>query len=292
MKKGRASRTAEAAAAMRARHYMYESPVIFQDPFALDLTSPAWRRIVRSRPLHWLVFERLLSALRRVGAQIVVRSRYAEDVLEQSIAARIRQYVIVGAGFDSFALRRRDLESKIRIFELDHPDTQRTKLERLGRVGAPSNLEFVSIDFERETVADALARSTFERERPAFFSWLGTTMYLSNSATRQTLAAIARFAAPGSELVFDYLIPDALLSEADKVKVEKLRRLMQRQGEPLIGSLDPNDLSVMFASVGLELVENFTAAQQEQRYFANRYDGLLPPPASCFAHVRVSRSAV
>lgn len=277
---------------MRARHCMYESPVIFKDPFALDLTSHAWRRIVVTRPLRWLVFDRLLRALRHVGAQVVVRSRYAEDILEQSIAAGICQYVIVGAGFDSFALRRRDLESKIRVFELDHQDTQQIKRERLGRVGLPSNLEFVSVDFERETVADALARSTFERERPAFFSWLGTTMYLSNSATRQTLEAIARFAAPGSGLVFDYLIPDALLSEPEKVSVKKLRRLTQLQGEPLIGALDPKDIGAMFASVGLEFVENFTAAEQEQRYFKNRHDGLLPPPASCFAHVRVSKSAV
>jgi methyltransferase (TIGR00027 family) len=198
----------------------------------------------------------------------------------------------VGAGFDSFALRRRDLESKLRIFELDHPDTQQAKRERLGRGGLPGNLEFVAVDFERENVADALARSTFEREQPAFFSWLGTTPYLSNSATRQTLAAIARFAATGSGLVFDYLIPDTLLLEPDRLTVEKLKRLTQRQGEPLVGAFDPQELRGMLASVGFEFVENLTAAQQEQRYFANRRDGLRPGAASCFAHVRVSKSAV
>ncbi len=292
MKKGRPSRTAEVAAAMRARHCLYESPVIFQDSFALDFTSPTWRTILLTRPLRWLVFERLLRALRPVGAQVVARSRYAEDVLEHSIAAGVRQYVVVGAGFDSFALRRRDLESKLRIFELDHPDTQQAKRERLGRGGLPGNLEFVAVDFERENVADALARSTFEREQPAFFSWLGTTPYLSNSATRQTLAAIARFAATGSGLVFDYLIPDTLLLEPDRLTVEKLKRLTQRQGEPLVGAFDPQELRGMLASVGFEFVENLTAAQQEQRYFANRRDGLRPGAASCFAHVRVSKSAV
>jgi methyltransferase (TIGR00027 family) len=126
MRKGKASRTAEVAAAARARHCLYESPVIFHDPFALEFTSP-WRRIVVTRPLRWLVFEQLLRALRPVGAQIVARSRYAEDVLEQAIAAGVRQYVIVGAGFDSFAVRRRDAESKLRVFELDHPNTQQAK---------------------------------------------------------------------------------------------------------------------------------------------------------------------
>lgn len=288
MRKGKASRTAEVAAAARARHCLYESPVIFQDPFALELTSPTWRRIVVTRPLRWLVFEQLLRALRPVGAQIVARSRYAEDVLEQAIAAGVRQYVIVGAGFDSFALRRRDAESKLRVFELDHPDTQQAKRERLLRIGLPGNLEFVAADFERETVADVLVRSGFERERPAFFSWLGTTPYLSNSATRQTLASIAHFAATGSGVVFDYLVPDELLLAPDKLTVEKLRRFTARHGEPLVGAFHPEELAPMLASVGLELVENLTAAQQEQRYFANRRDGLRPMPASCFAHARVS----
>jgi methyltransferase (TIGR00027 family) len=289
MNKGSASRTAAVAAAARARHCLYESPVIFQDPFALEFTSPTWRRIVVTKPLRWLVFERLLRALRPVGAQIVARSRYAEDVLQQAIAAEVRQYVIVGAGFDSFVLRRRDLESTLRVFELDHPDTQQAKRERLSRVGLPGNLEFVAADFERETVADALSRSSFERERPAFFSWLGTTPYLSNSATRKTLDSIGRFAATGSEVVFDYLVPDDLLLEPDKLTVEKLKRFTARQGEPLVGAFHPEELEAMLASAGFDLVENLTAAQQEQRYFANRRDGLRPMPASFFAHARVSR---
>jgi methyltransferase (TIGR00027 family) len=289
MNKGKVSRTAEAAAAVRARHCLYESPVIFQDPFALEFTSPAWRTIVVTKPLRWLVFERLLRALRPVGAQVVARSRYAEDVLEQAIAAGVRQYVIVGAGFDSFALRRRDLESSVRVFELDHPDTQQSKRERL-RVGLPDNLEFVAADLERETVADALVRSNFQRERRAFFSWLGTTPYLSNSATRQTLDSIGRFAATGSGVVFDYLVPDELLLEPDKLTVERLKRFTARRGEPLVGEFHPEELEAMLASGGLELVETLTPAQQEQRYFANRRDGLRPMPASFFVHARVSRA--
>lgn len=287
MNKGKASRTAEAAAAVRARHCLYESPVIFQDPFALEFTSPGWRKIIVTKPLRWLVFERLLRALRPVEAQVVARSRYAEDVLEQAIAAGVRQYVIVGAGFDSFAVRRRDLESSVRVFELDHPDTQQAKRERL-RVDLPDNLEFVAADLERETVADALVRSHFQRERPAFFSWLGTTPYLSNSATRQTLDSIGRFAATGSGVVFDYLVPAKLLLEPDKLTVEKLKRFTARLGEPLVGEFDPEELEAMLAAGGLELVETLTPAQQEQRYFANRRDGLRPMPASFFAHARVS----
>jgi methyltransferase (TIGR00027 family) len=293
VKNDRVSRTAEVAAAVRARHHLYESPVIFADPFALELTSPVWRRIVVTKPLCWLVFDNLLSALRPVAGEVVARSRYAEDVLEQAIATGVHQYVIVGAGFDSFVLRRRDLGSRLRVFELDHPDTQQAKRERLGRLGrAPDNLEFVAIDFERDSVADALTRSSFERERPAFFSWLGTTPYLSNSATRQTLASIGRFAAAGSGVVFDYLVPDELLLEPDKLTVKKLKRFTARRGEPIVGAFRPEELESMLASIGLELVENLAAAEQEQRYFASRRDGLRPMPASFFAHARVSKSRV
>ena len=197
MKEGRASRTAESAAAARAVHYLYHSPTIFEDPFALEFTSPVWRRIIVTRPLRWFVFNVLLRSLLPVAAQVVARSRYAEDLLEQAIAAGVRQYVIVGAGFDSFALRRRDLEPTVRVFELDHPDTQRAKRRRLLTLGVdqPNNVEFVGIDFEHESVADGLTRSNYQPARPAFFSWLGSTPYLSNAATLGTLGSIARLAA-------------------------------------------------------------------------------------------------
>jgi methyltransferase (TIGR00027 family) len=292
MKKGTASRTAETAAAARALHYLYASPTIFADPFALEFTSQAWRRVVVARPLRWLVIDVLLRSLRPVGAQVIARSRYAEDLLDQAIAAGICQYVIVGAGFDSFVLRRRDLESRIRVFELDHPDTQQAKRSRLLTlsVDLPRNVELVGVDFERDTLADALARSSYESERPAFFSWLGTVPYLSNSATCDTLASIARLAATGSEVVFDYMVPEELLSGPDKQVVNTLKRFTARRGEPLLGVFDPDQLELVLRSVGLRLVENLSATQQEKRYFANRQDGLRPMQASYFAHARVSKS--
>jgi len=293
MKEGRTSRTAEIAAATRALHHRYVSPTIFEDPFALEFTNPTWRRIVVTRPLRWLIFDVLLGSMRPVGAQVVSRSRYAEDLLEKAIAAGIRQYVIVGAGFDSFALRRRDLEPTVRVFELDHPDTQRAKRERLQSIGVdlPSNLEFVGIDFEHETVADGLARSSYQPDSRAFFSWLGTTPYLSNSATLGTLASIAQLAAERTEIVFDYLVCDEAMSGEERRIVEKLKRFTARRGEPVVGEFDPAELETVLRSVGLELIENFSGADQEKRYFADRQDGLRPMAASYFAHARVPQDA-
>lgn len=293
MKEGRASRTAEIAAATRALHHLYDEPSIFDDPFALDFTSQVWRRLILTKPLRWFMFDVVLRSMRPIAAQVVCRSRYAEDLLEDAIAAGISQYVIVGAGFDSFALRRRDLETTIRVFEVDHPDTQRAKRQRLQALGVdlPNNLEFVAVDFESEVLTDGLRRSEFHAGRRAFFSWLGTTPYLSTSATLDTLASIARSSAPESEVIFDYLVPEEILSDAEKRTVRKLKRFTARRGEPLIGEFHPAHLGKQLESIGLELIENVSGAEQEKRYFAHRRDGLRPMGASYFAHARVSQAS-
>lgn len=293
MRKGQASRTADAAAAARAIHRLHHKPLVFDDAFALELTSPRWRRVATSKGLFWLVTNVLFRSQRVVAAQVIARSRLAEDLLAEAIANGVRQYVIVGAGFDSFALRHRDTQSGLRVFELDHPDTQRVKLARIRALGIelPDIAEFIGVDFEERSVADALARSSYEVTLPAFYSWLGTTAYLSNAATTATLRSIAEYAAPGSTIVFDYLVPDEFLSSSDRQVIEKLRRFTARRGEPLIGEFHPDALMAMLGSIGLELVESFSGADVEERYFSRRSDGLRPTPASWFAHARVPNGA-
>jgi len=293
MRKGQASQTAEVAAAVRAMHRLHDAPVVFDDSFALDLTSPLWRRIATSRILRWLLTQVVLRSQSPVAAQVVARSRFAEDLLKAAVADGVRQYVLVGAGFDSFALRHRDPHSALRVFELDHPDTQRVKCERILALGAelPDIVEFVKINFEQETVAEALAGSSYQPALPAFFAWLGTTPYLSNEATIATLRSIAAYAAPGSEIVFDYLVPGEILPDPERQVVENLRRFTARRGEPLIGEFHPAEIESTLGSIGIELIENLSGADQEERYFGNRNDGLRPMQASYFAHARVQESA-
>ena len=293
MKEGRTSRTAEIAAAARARHFLYGSPTVFKDPYALRFTSPLWRTILLTRPLRWLIYEVVLRSLKPISAQIIGRSRFAEDLLQRAITGGVGQYVIIGSGFDSFALRHPDLQSTLQVFELDHPDTQQAKRARLLAldIELPKNLEFVGIDFERETVADGLRQSSYQPDHPAFFSWLGTTGYLTIAATLSTLASIAEFAATGSEVVFDYLIPEAALSSKEAQVIGRLKRFTARRGEPLIGEFDPNELKEVLRTIGLELIENLSGAEQEKRYFANRTDGMRPTAASYFAHTRIANRA-
>ncbi|MDZ7735859.1 MAG: class I SAM-dependent methyltransferase [Gammaproteobacteria bacterium] len=229
MKATRHSSTAEATAAVRAWHRLNHTPLIFDDPYALAFTSKPWRVICHNKLLTWLIFERVLKKLQPVAAEIICRSRYTEDKLESAIQNGIDQYVLLGAGFDSFVLRRPDLLEKIRIYEVDHPLSQRVKKERiqLQSDSIPSNLEFVPIDFEKETLPDALRESGYDSERPAFFSWLGVVQYLPRAAVFVTLESLASTVAAGSELVFDYLVPEEELQGPDRRVLEGLKRFSE-----------------------------------------------------------------
>jgi len=285
------SRTAEAAAAVRAAHLLYDRPVIFADPFALRLTSRTWRVICRSAFLHWLVVTRVLKPLRPVHGQILGRARYAEDKLDDAIRRGMSQYVILGAGLDSFALRRLDLAGALRIYEVDHAATQRSKRERLADVGVrvPENLEFVSVDLENGSLQEALATSTYSPSSDAFFSWLGTVPYLTRLAFFRTLELIRSVARPGSEIVFDYGISKRLLALGDVATFERLEQFTQRRGEPLIDKhLDPETLGSEVGALGFELLENLAPEEQKARYFTNRCDDLRPLAWSYFAHFRVT----
>lgn len=219
----------------------------------------------------------------------MARSRYAEDQLEKAIRAGVDQYVLVGAGLDSFAWRRQDLATRLKVYELDHPASQDSKRNRLAQlnISLPRNLEFISVDFENESISDALEKCSYSRERRTFFSWLGTTVYLSRVAVVRTLESILSFAAPGSEIVFDYGISKEFVDSADLLMIEKLERFAARRGEPLISRFDPKTFPQEVCNLGFELVENLSPKKQEERYFYGREDNLRPMPSSYFAHFRM-----
>lgn len=289
MRSHRRSRTADAAAATRAAHRLYDRPIVFDDPLARDLTSPGWRRICENRFLYWLVVRKILGSLQPVGGQVLSRARYAEDCLEEAVAEGIEQYVIIGAGHDSFALRRPDLVSRLAVFELDHPDTQRAKRNRLAGLGRelPKQLEFVPVDFEAEAFDEALARSSFRREKRAFFSWLGTVPYLSEEAVFGVLSALSSLGSAGSQLVFDYAVPDVLVDDSDRRTVAQLRRFTARRGEPLITFFEPAALCERVSELGYRVLENLAPSEQNRRYFSNRSDGLRTLSGSYYLHLSV-----
>lgn len=205
-----------------------------------------------------------------------MRNRYAEDRLELSLSTGIRQYVLLSAGFDSFALRRPDLCKSIKVFEVDHPATQRWKLDRYSElsIDPPEEVIYIPVDFERETLAEALSASSFSSDEPAFFSWLGTTSYLSKAAIFETLQALSSQSTVGSEIVFDYIDAEPFTGVLISKDFKRMMRFAAWQGEPFIFGFDHEELVRDLSKLGFELVERLSPAEQNKRYFAGRSKGV------------------
>jgi methyltransferase (TIGR00027 family) len=290
MKDNNVSRTAEIVAAMRAKHTMYDKPVVFEDPYAIDFCNKRWQGMLRAGNLPWKVMDKVARGMQAIALEVIGRARYTEDLLDLAIAKGVTQYVILGAGFDSFCLRRPDLASSLKVFEVDFPSTQTAKRQQmLKNYGAlPSNLHFVDVDFERETLADGLARSDFDPSKGAFFSWLGTTMYLSHAGVTSTLRSLVSYTASNSELVFDYYTAPKLIAAVLALpRAQHFVTRIARRGEPFIGFYQPEEIAELLCANGLSLLENFSPRQQHQRYFESRSDRVKTFRRGYFAHAEV-----
>jgi methyltransferase (TIGR00027 family) len=276
MQANRSSKTAVWVAAVRAAHLLYDHPVIFEDKFAIELIGRRWRRIVKTPALYRLALRHVMGMTNTRG-RLLIRARYTEEKLDAAMRAGIDQYVILGAGLDSFAWRRPDTAGRLTIFEIDHPQSQAAKRSRLEECGlaVPDHLEFIPVDFGRETVAAALARSPgYSSGRRAFFSMLGTAQYLSREALATTLRSIASVAAPGSELVLSYIQPTRLIDPALLYDHERAIRKSAQAGEPFVSFYDPPEFPQEVCALGYELLEHSLPDGLARRYLAGRTDGL------------------
>ncbi len=269
------SKTAVLVATIRAVHLRWQDPPhIFEDTYALQMLTPFWYAVAKYRPLKWLVSDVILGVYRPVYPAVILRSRYAEDQLEQAIESGASQYVILGAGHDTFALRRQDLADKVRVFEVDHPATQEVKRQRvlkaIGRI--PPNLTFVPVDFEIDKMDEELAKAGFDSQAPAFFSWLGVTYYLTQEAIRDSLERIAEISAPGSRIVFDFKIAKHMMSAEWRTLCEKMEGFVARRGEPMLTDFSPQSLSDLMARHGYAEVEMMPPEEQGRRYLGERTD--------------------
>ncbi len=204
-----------------------------------------------------------------------MRSRYAEDALAQAVARGVRQYVILGAGLDTFAYRN-PYSERLKVLEVDHPSTQAWKRRRLqeARIEIPGSLTFAPVNFESQTLADGLARAGFRTDEPAFFSWLGVVVYLTKTAVMQTLRFMAFSTAPGSEIVFDFLLPSSSLSEQQKRSREASAQRVAALGEPWLTFLEPPSLAGELEGMGFANIEVSGPEEANRRYFEDRADDL------------------
>lgn len=199
------------------------------------------------------------------------------------------QYVLLGAGLDTFALRRSELAGRLQVFEIDHPASQVFKRQRISEAGltCPPHLHFVAVDFEQDDLATMLLRSTYQSSELTLFGWLGVTPYLTREAIFDTLRAVRKVAAVGSELIFDYLDTDAFDPSKASRRMQLATAKVRSLGEPLLSGFEPSMLGAELASVGYRLLANLSPADQEMRYFQGRTDGL-----HAMEHFHIARARI
>jgi len=268
---GKHSYMAEASAYLRAVHMSLDGrPKILDDPLAATLLgSELDKKINDDR-------ERLITApLVKARSLIVMRSRFAEDELTAAIERGVTQYVVLGAGLDTSPYRGDHPARTIQTFEVDHPDTQRWKLERLEEAGVRirDTLHHVPVDFETDSLAERLTAGGFDSNTPTFFSWLGVSYYLN----RDSVLDVFRFVAslpPPSQIVFDFVMGDAELNDIEREAMKTITEFVERYGEPWLCRFGPTELQQTLHDVGFSETFYFSHALATQRYFDGRDDGL------------------
>lgn len=305
MDKNQVSTSARISAFGRAYHATHDEPKIFDDFLADQLFTEDERVMFSDNLARALQFfdpehaaqckspeEALAGFMRAQSVPITLsRARYVEEVLEEETARGVTQYVILGAGLDTFAFRRPELMKQLDVFEVDQPGTQNFKRERIAQVGweQPASLHYVAVDFTEDDLASALQRAGYDANKKTLFSWLGVTYYLSREVIDQTIRTLAGLAPRGSMLVFDYLEANAFVPERTAKRVRLMQEATIRAGEPMKTGFDPAMLAAELGALGFELVENLGPDEIQARYFAGRTDGYFAYPQIWFARAERRR---
>jgi methyltransferase (TIGR00027 family) len=255
----------------RAMHVQVDSPPhVLEDEIGLQLVGPddGWRQ----RPD---MDQHGTSGFR---ASTVARARFIEDLVAQEADGGVRQYVILGAGLDTFAQRRPEIASTLQVFEVDQPGPQAWKRQRLIELGfgIPEWLRLVPIDFEGESWWEGLAAFGFDPKQPAVVVSTGVTLYLTKEANAATLRQVAALA-PGSTLATTFILPLELLDPVDRPVVEATLGRARAAGTPFISFYSPAEMLALASEAGFRKAEHVSSADLAERYFTNRTDGLRLP---------------
>ena len=280
MPERKASGTAFGTLFIRAVHQLLDAqPLVLDDPAALTLLGEDHAREIKKNHKHHRT-----PAARAFRTHVVLRSRFAEDRLAEAVDRGITQYIILGAGFDTFAFRQPAWAGKLKIFEVDQPATQAQKISRLAdaNMAIPPNLRFADIDFEHESLLDGLIRHNVSLAEPTFFSWLGVTMYLQEEAIDTILRTVAGLPAP-SEIVFTFTQPPDLLSGAESKFHSSLSQIVTNSGEPFVSFFTPAAIERKLRDTGFKKVAFLSNEEAEERYFRRRPQDLILSKRSAIA---------
>jgi methyltransferase (TIGR00027 family) len=276
------------AAAARAAHLIVDdSPHIFSDTLAEALLGERAAELLSYHRGH--ATHPILSGAR---AQVVCRSRYTEDRVAEAVERGVAQYVLLGAGLDSFGYRS-PLAGQIQVFEVDHPGTQERKRTALAAAGiaVPAGVTFVAADLGTDSLTGALHAAGFDFLQPAVVSWLGVIMYLNRPAILSSLASLAGFAA-GTELVADYMLPQSLRDEAGDFYVSSVGPAAAERGEPWLTFLAPAEMEALLAENGFGAAEQCRQRDTVPAHLWDRSDSLQPISLSMITRATLTGRAL
>jgi methyltransferase (TIGR00027 family) len=264
--------TAARVALWRALHVECDPPPhVLEDGIGMRLLAPDkdWRRRGDMDPQFTRPFR----------ASIVARARFIEDLVVEQAVRGLSQYVILGAGLDSFAQRRPEIASRLTVFEIDQPGPQAWKRQRLIELGfgVPNWLRFVPVDFEAGgSWWDALVTAGFDDSKPAIVVSTGVSMYLTKDANAATLRQVAALV-PGSTLAMTFLLPLELADPEIRTGLEMAEKGARASGTPFLSFFTPPEIVALARQAGFGEARHVSAADLARRYFAGRTDGLSPP---------------
>lgn len=262
--------TAIRVALWRAMHLDDPAPHVLEDDIGLKLIAPdeSWRQRPDMHP----------QGTRGYRAGMVGRARLIEDLVAEQAQKGVNQYVILGAGLDSFAQRRKDLSPRVQVFEIDMPDTQAWKKKRLMELGygVPNHLHLVPVDFEAgESWKKKLEANGFKSNQPTVIASTGVAMYLTRETNLASLREIASLA-PGSTLAMSFLLPLDLVDPAERPQHEMVYQKAKEAGTPILSFFRPKEIVELAHEAGFRQAKHISRADLIQRYFAGRSDGLVP----------------
>lgn len=268
--------TAVRTALWRAMHIQVDAkPYILEDEVGLKLIAPneGWQQRPDMHPQF----------TKRLRASILARARFIEDLIIEQSKQGIGQYVILGAGLDTFAQREPDIASKLQVYEIDQPDTQTWKEQRLIELGlgVPEWLHFVSVNFETSSWWEQLLKVGFDIMKPAVIACTGVSLYLTKDAITAMLDQIAALA-PGSKLAMTFYLPMALIDEEDKPLQQIAEKGAREAGTPFVSFFAPNEILTLAHEAGFKEARTISTKDLEQLYFTGRTDHLLPASGEVF----------
>ena len=271
------SKTAELVCAARATHTLQDENPVYSDPLAVDLCGDFWKRVANSKFLYWFMVKVLLRKLAPIVPEIIIRAKFCREVLDDFAQAGLKQFVILGAGYDSLAYQD-DFPTNIKVFEIDLEVTQAEKKVRLAKINKHNlpHVKFIPADLNTESLEDVLRKNEFDFSKKSLISWFGVTYYINRDAFLSTLTFVKEHLAPGSAIIFDFLLPIEEIPQEWKTLAERCEDFVKSKGEPWINRMDKGQLESDLQNLGFASPQILMPTTIEQKYAFGRKDLVYP----------------